>query len=68
MRETQSMLQQAGRGAEAVGVWQARSRAGLLADPSGLGGLWWLALATEGLPAPGWLEPAIGLTEREHPG
>lgn len=67
MRETQSMLQRTGRGAEAVRVWDARSRAGLLADPSGFGGFWWLVLATEGLPAPRWVDP-IALTEREDPG
>jgi len=54
MREIQSMLQQRGRGGEAVRVWEARSRASLLADPAGFGGLWWLVLATEGLPRPDW--------------
>ncbi len=60
MREIQSALQRAGRGAEAVRVWEARSRAGLLAEPTGFGGFWWLVLATEGLPEPGWLERARG--------
>jgi SAM-dependent MidA family methyltransferase len=55
MRETQSMLQAAGRGSEAVRVWEARSRASLLADLSGFGGFWWLVLATDGLPEPAWL-------------
>lgn len=55
MREMQSMLQQSGRGSEAVRVWEARSRASLLADPSGLGAFWWLAISTPGLPEPGWL-------------
>ena len=55
MREIQSTLQRTGRGAEAVRVWGTRSRAGLLADPSGFGGFWWLVLATEGLPEPDWL-------------
>lgn len=68
MREIQSMLQRTGRGTEAVHVWQARNRAGLLADPSGFGGFWWLWLATRGMPFPAWLEQALGLTEREHPG
>jgi SAM-dependent MidA family methyltransferase len=69
MREIQSTLQRTGRAAEAVRVWEARSRAGLLADPSGFGGFWWLVLATEGLAAPGWLERSTtALTEREHPG
>jgi SAM-dependent MidA family methyltransferase len=56
MREMQSILQQAGRGSEAVRVWEARSRASLLADPSGFGGFWWLGLSTPGLPEPGWLD------------
>jgi SAM-dependent MidA family methyltransferase len=55
MRERQTALLSAGRGAEAVGVWEARSRASLLADPSGFGGFWWLVLATDGLPEPAWL-------------
>jgi NADH dehydrogenase [ubiquinone] 1 alpha subcomplex assembly factor 7 len=58
MRATQSALQQAGRGAEAVRVWEERSRASLLADPAGFGGFWWLVLATEGLPEPPWLTRA----------
>ena len=65
MREIQSMLQQAGRGTEAVRVWQTRSRAGLLAEPSGFGGFWWLVLVTEGLSTPGWLDRILGSTERE---
>jgi SAM-dependent MidA family methyltransferase len=58
MREQQSRLQEAGRGSEAVRVWEARSRASLLAEPSGFGGFWWLVLATEGLPEPAWLQRA----------
>jgi SAM-dependent MidA family methyltransferase len=58
MRTTQSELQRAGRGAEAVRVWEERSRASLLADPAGFGGFWWLVLATEGLPEPPWLARA----------
>jgi SAM-dependent MidA family methyltransferase len=58
MRATQSELQQAGRNAEAVRVWEERSRAGILTDPSGFGGFWWLVLATEGLPEPPWLTRA----------
>jgi SAM-dependent MidA family methyltransferase len=61
MREMQSMLQEQGRGSEAVRVWESRSRASLLADPSGFGGFWWLVLATEGLPEPAWLERARSL-------
>ena len=58
MREMQSMLQRQGRGSEAVRVWEARSRASLLADPSGFGRFWWLVLATDGLPEPAWLRRA----------
>ena len=58
MRATQSALQQAGRGTEAVRVWEERSRASLLADRAGFGGFWWLVLATEGLPEPPWLTRA----------
>ena len=58
MRTTQSELQQAGRDAEAVRVWEERSRASLLTDPSRFGGFWWLVLATEGLPEPPWLTRA----------
>lgn len=65
MREIQTTLQRSGRGAEAVRVWEARSRAGLLADPSGFGGFWWLVLTTEGLAEPGWLE-RLALTERRN--
>jgi hypothetical protein len=58
MREQQSRLQDAGRGSEAVRVWEARSRASLLTEPSGFGGFWWLVLATEGLHEPAWLPRA----------
>ena len=61
MREMQSMLERTGRGSEAVRVWEARSRASLLADPSGFGAFWWLVLATEGLPEPPWLGRARSL-------
>ncbi len=64
MRETQSRLQAAGRGAEAVHVWEARSRASLLADPSGLGSFWWLVLGTDGLPEPPWLRRARARVDR----
>jgi hypothetical protein len=66
MREVQSMLQRTGRGGEAVRVWEARSRAGLLADPAGFGGFWWLVLATDGIAEPGWLD-RIALTEHRDP-
>lgn len=65
MREIQTTLQRSGRGAEAVRVWEARSRAGLLADPSGFGGFWWLVLTTEGLAEPRWLA-RLALTERRN--
>jgi SAM-dependent MidA family methyltransferase len=55
MRERQAALQSAGRGSEAFGVWEARHRARLLADPSGLGAFWWFVLGTQGLPEPAWL-------------
>jgi SAM-dependent MidA family methyltransferase len=55
LRQTQASLREAGRGSEAVRVWESRSRASLLAERSGLGGHWWLVLATEGLPEPAWL-------------
>ena len=58
MREMQSMLQREGRGSEAVHVWEARSRASLLADPEGLGGFWWQVLATADLAEPPWLGAA----------
>ena len=61
MRELQSTLQEQGRGSEAVRVWEARSRASLLADPSGFGRFWWLVLATDGLPEPTWLRRALAL-------
>jgi hypothetical protein len=65
MRATQTELQRAGRDAEAVRVWEERSRASLLADPSRFGGFWWLVLATEGLPEPPWL--ALARTDAERP-
>ncbi|HET7235047.1 MAG TPA: SAM-dependent methyltransferase [Actinomycetota bacterium] len=55
MREAQSRLQRSGRDSEAVRVWEARSRASLLVDPSGLGGSWWTVLATSGMREPAWL-------------
>jgi SAM-dependent MidA family methyltransferase len=61
MREMQAMLQERGRGSDAVRVWEARSRASLLADPTGFGRFWWLVLATEGLPEPAWLGRARAL-------
>ncbi|MBI4260887.1 MAG: SAM-dependent methyltransferase [Actinobacteria bacterium] len=57
-RSTQAAHLGEGRGAEAVRLWAARSRASLLVEGSGLGALRWLLLATPGLPAPAWLAPA----------
>jgi NADH dehydrogenase [ubiquinone] 1 alpha subcomplex assembly factor 7 len=42
-------------GIEAVRAWSGRSRATLLVDPSALGRLRWLLLATPGLQAPSWI-------------
>ena len=42
-------------GLDAVRTWSGRSRASLLVDPSALGRLRWLLLATPDLPAPAWM-------------
>jgi SAM-dependent MidA family methyltransferase len=42
-------------GLDAVRAWSGRSRATLLVDPSALGRLRWLLLATPGLNAPAWM-------------
>jgi NADH dehydrogenase [ubiquinone] 1 alpha subcomplex assembly factor 7 len=42
-------------GVDAVRAWSRRSRATLLVDPSALGRLRWLLLATPGLQAPSWV-------------
>jgi SAM-dependent MidA family methyltransferase len=42
-------------GLDAVRTWSARSRATLLVDPSALGRLRWLLLATPGLSGPSWI-------------
>ena len=44
-------------GLEAVRTWSGRSRATLLVDPTALGRLRWLLLATPGSPPPGWIRP-----------
>jgi SAM-dependent MidA family methyltransferase len=49
-----------GDGHAAVGTWSGRSRASLLIDPSALGRLRWLLLATPGLEPPTWLDLARG--------
>jgi NADH dehydrogenase [ubiquinone] 1 alpha subcomplex assembly factor 7 len=46
---------EAGQGLDAVRTWSGRSRATMLVDPSSLGRMRWLLLATDGLPAPTWL-------------
>ena len=58
MREEQARLQRDGDRSDATRVWETRSRASLLVEPSGLGGHWWLTLATSGLPEPAWLARA----------
>jgi SAM-dependent MidA family methyltransferase len=47
-----------GAGLDAVRTWSMRSRATMLVDPAALGRMRWLLLATEGLPAPPWLDAA----------
>lgn len=56
--ERQTAQLDAREGLEAVRTWSGRSRATLLVDPSALGRLRWLLLATPGLPAPAWLDLA----------
>ena len=56
--ERQTSQLDAREGLEAVRTWSGRSRATLLVDPSALGRLRWLLLATPGLPAPDWLDAA----------
>ena len=58
--EHQQGLLAAEKGLRAVRTWEGRSRASLLVDPAALGRLRWLVLATTGLPAPDWLEHALG--------
>jgi SAM-dependent MidA family methyltransferase len=53
-----------GRGLEAVRTWSARSRATMLVDPSGLGRMRWLVLATAGLPRPPWLNGDQDMDDR----
>ena len=57
-REAQIRLL-ADRSLEAAKVWDSRNRAALLVDPTGLGRLSWLVLATRSLPKPRWLERAM---------
>jgi SAM-dependent MidA family methyltransferase len=53
---------EAGQGLDAVRTWSGRSRATILVDPSSLGRMRWLLLATEGLPAPPWLNESQDAT------
>jgi NADH dehydrogenase [ubiquinone] 1 alpha subcomplex assembly factor 7 len=48
-----------GAGLDAVRTWSGRSLATLLVDPSGLGRMRWLLLATPGLPGPDWLSAGV---------
>ncbi len=56
--ERQTAQLDAREGLDAVRTWSGRSRATLLVDPSALGRLRWLLLATPGLSAPAWLDAA----------
>jgi SAM-dependent MidA family methyltransferase len=58
--EHQGELLNAGRGSEATRTWDGRNRARMLVDPSGLGRLRWLLLATPDLREPAWLDRAQG--------
>lgn len=60
-RSRQAELLEGARGLEAVRTWGSRSRAALLVDATALGRLWWLVLATAGLPEPRWLAKARAL-------
>ena len=51
----QAELMSRSEGIDAVRAWSGRSRATLLVDPSALGRLRWLLLATPGLQAPSWI-------------
>jgi SAM-dependent MidA family methyltransferase len=56
-RRRQADALEAGQSREAVGAWESRGVANILIDPMGLGGLWWLLLATPGLSTPSWVSP-----------
>jgi len=51
----QAELLNRSEGLDAVRTWSGRSRASLLVDPSALGRLRWLLLATPGLQGPSWV-------------
>ena len=63
-RERQTALLAEGRDLEATRVWESRSRASVLLERPGLGGLTWLLLATPRLPVPAWLSAAEALASR----
>jgi NADH dehydrogenase [ubiquinone] 1 alpha subcomplex assembly factor 7 len=67
LRHQQQMLD-ASRGIEAVRAWGSRSRARSLTDPTGLGRLRWLVLATAGMPEPPWLSRARERGASSRPG
>jgi SAM-dependent MidA family methyltransferase len=53
--ERQTSHLDAREGLEAVRTWSGRSRATLLVDPTALGRLRWLVLATPDMPRPSWV-------------
>jgi SAM-dependent MidA family methyltransferase len=53
--ERQTSQLDAREGLEAVRTWSGRSRATLLVDPTALGRLRWLVLATPDMPRPSWV-------------
>ena len=56
--ERQRDLLDTGRGGGAVRAWGGRSRATMLADPSGLGRFRWFLATTPGMSEPAWLRRA----------
>jgi SAM-dependent MidA family methyltransferase len=58
MRERQVDLQDGGHHAEALRVFETRSRASILADPERLGRSWWLTLSTPDVSEPTWVRSA----------
>jgi SAM-dependent MidA family methyltransferase len=63
-RERQGRLAGQRSGVLSTKVWEGRSRASLLVDPTGLGMLRWLLLGTARLSAPAWLPRAAGRPDR----
>ena len=56
--ERQQDLLRTGRGADAVRAWGGRSRATMLADPTGLGRFRWFVVTTPEVAEPDWLRAA----------